>query len=171
MARFAKLPRLLERVRREMDEVQRMMMASVSASDRDPSLVTAIRANVVLGTSRFMAFVDRASLEEALVAADFSEPGIGVVIAYCPRGGVRADKVPVKTVWGRGEGAAVCRLEDLWSLTRSRRVTGRWASSVCPRRGGAGRRDETSTRRRGRSGTTRRATRDARNGRVRRAAS
>ena len=117
LPRFAKLPRLMERLRREMDRVQQAMLAEAAAKDRDPTLLTALQANVILQTSRFMAFVDRRSLEEAL-AEYYTEPNVGVVIGYCPAKGVSVNRRPVKTEWGRGNGIAVVRMEDLWSLTQ-----------------------------------------------------
>jgi len=60
-------------------------------------------------------FADRQSLADALMVAGFSAP-TGVVVGYSAAGGLRVNKQPVATAWGRGEGVAVLRLDDLGSL-------------------------------------------------------
>jgi hypothetical protein len=92
------------------------MLAVYAARDPDPSLETAVAASCTLGTSRFMVFADRTSLADALVVP--SEADAGVVVGYSPAG-LRVNKQPVETAWGRGAGIAVVRLEDLASLLDS----------------------------------------------------
>jgi hypothetical protein len=118
LRRYAQLPALLERVRRQMEAVQEGMLAVYAARDPGPSLEAAVTASMTLGTSRFMVFADRESLSEALAAAALGEAidSSGVVVAYSARAGLRINKRPVATAWGRGEGMAVLRIDDLASL-------------------------------------------------------
>lgn len=114
--RYAKLPGLLERAGLEMEATQERMLAVYAARDPDPTLEAAVTASFALGTSRFMVFADRHSLADALAAVP---TGAGVVVGYNPRTGLRVNKLAVEMAWGRGEGVAVLRWEDLASLLDS----------------------------------------------------
>jgi len=117
LRRYAVLPRLLGRCRREISAVRERMLAVYAERDPGPSLETALAASCVLGTSRFMVLADRQGLADALAVADLGRES--VVVAYCRRAGLRLNKVPVATVWGRGKGMAVLRIDDLASLLSS----------------------------------------------------
>ena len=113
--RYAKLPGLIERVRRQMGELQEAMLAVYAARDPDMSLADAVTASIELDTSRFMVFADRESLAE-VISDTLMDPGRSVVVGYNPRTGLRINKQPVSTAWGRGEGVAVLGWDDLASL-------------------------------------------------------
>ena len=111
--KWSKLPRLLERNRLQLETAENTLLAMCAARCRTPSLVTAVTASCTLGTSRFMAFVDRDSLARALIDLDI---GSQAVVGFRASTGLHVNKQWVATLWGRGEGSAVLRAGDLRSL-------------------------------------------------------
>jgi hypothetical protein len=112
--KWAKLPRLIERNRQQLEAAELQMLACTHARDKRATCVAAVTASVLWGTSRFMACVDRDALNDALQAATLPS----VIVGYCPGGSLRINKKAVTTLWGRGQGSAVLRADDLRSLIR-----------------------------------------------------
>jgi len=111
--KWAKLPRLLERNRQQLEAAEQQMLACTHAKDQQATVANAVTASIAWETSRFMAFVDRASLDAVLTEID-SMPAVAV--GYSAGGGFRVNARAIATLWGRGEGVAVVCLADLCSL-------------------------------------------------------
>jgi hypothetical protein len=112
--KWSKLPRLLERNRLQLEEAEKSLLAVCAMRNPAPSLVAAVTASCTLGTSRFMAFVNRDSLARALTVLDCDSEA--AVVSFRPSAGLHVNKRPVATLWGRGQGSAVLRAGDLGSL-------------------------------------------------------
>ena len=122
--RYARLPRLIDTVRRQMGEAEQALLVAYAEREREPTLELAVTASCVLGTSRFMVFAHPDSLAGALEAAERAKSSLGVVVGYSQSDCFRVDKRPVATAWGRGAGVAVLRREDLETLLDGDGVVG-----------------------------------------------